>query len=89
MFEITITGKVSKTNQHKDITWVTMTRAFTHNDARKFQDITIAYKDAFGKRLQPGVVLEVPVNLSVHNGNLTAWPSGKTKIYNPEDLKEA
>ena len=87
MFEIKITGKVSKVNETESITWVTMTRAFTHKDERRFQDVTIAFKDAFGKRLQPGVVIEVPVNLSVHEGNLTAWPAGKTKVFNPEDLK--
>ena len=89
MFDITITGKVSKINQHNDITWVTMTRAFTHNEKRKFQDITIAYKDPFAVRFQPGVVLEVSVNLSIHENHLTAWPAGKTRIFNPELLKQA
>ena len=87
MFEITVTGKVSKVNQTETITWVTLTRAFTHNDERKFQDVTLAYKDDFGKKLLPGAVIQVNVNLSVHEEKITAWPVGRTRVFNPEALK--
>lgn len=87
MFEITVTGKVSKVNQTENITWVTLTRAFTHKEERKFQDVTLAYKDDFGKKLIPGVVLQVTVNLSIHDDRITAWPSGNTRVFNPETLK--
>lgn len=86
MFEITVTGKVSKVNQTETITWVTLTRAYTHNDARKFQEVTLAYKDDLGKKLLPGAVIEVNVNLSVHEEKITCWPMGRTRVFNPEVL---
>lgn len=86
--EVRITGKISKINQNKGIHWFTMTRVFTHKEDVKFQSIAIAYKHFFAKRLKSGIVVGTRVNLSVHEGNLTAWRVGRGRIFNPERLKE-